>query len=117
TQPRLSLALHEVSARARSHWHFQSQLLRGNLSGAGASGNFGEPEAAARARHKRHLEGTLSGHPRLRAIPGAQWRGDSQVLSAHYKREEKEAFSRADRRTGEKLEVFEECRQGARTLG
>ena len=37
-RPRLPLALHEVSARARPHRHFQSQLLRGDAGGARASG-------------------------------------------------------------------------------
>src|SRR5262249_26205301 len=107
----------EVSARARSHRHFQSQLLRGNPRGESASGNFSEPEAAAGARHKRHLEGTFSGHPRLRALPGAQWRGNSQVLSARFQRGAKELFSRGEQRTKKKLEFFREGRQGARTLG
>ena len=52
SRPRLSLALHEVLAGARAHWHLQSQLLRGNARRARPSGISREAEAAAGARRQ-----------------------------------------------------------------
>ena len=55
-------------ARARTHRHLQSLLLRGDPGRAGASGISGEAETSARAGHERHLGGTVPGHPQLRAL-------------------------------------------------
>ena len=64
------------------------------------------PEAAAAGRRKEHLEGTLPGHPRVRALPVAQRRAHPQVLPERVARRAEEALPRAHRRAREELEIL-----------
>ena len=65
-----------------------------------------EAEAAARPGDQGHLEGTLPGHPQLRAVPGAQRRGRAQVLPPRLEEGAEAAIPGAHRKPGEELEVL-----------
>src|SRR5262245_23689361 len=46
TRSRLPVALRQMPARTRSHWHFQSIVLRGGARGARTPGNPGKAETS-----------------------------------------------------------------------
>ena len=116
-RPRLPVALHEGAARARADRDLQPLVLRGCARRARAPRAVGQDEAARVARHQGHLGGALRGHPRLRALPGAERLRGAEVLPARVARRAEAPLPVAARRAREELEVLDRRRRGARSLG
>src|SRR5215510_523838 len=106
SRPRFSLALHEMPAESRAHWHFQSELLRGNACGARASGVSGKTKDSIVSYHETHLGGAIRGYSRLRTLPRPQRRPGREILSARFSgRTEATLFAKSGT-AGKELEVF-----------
>ena len=117
TRPRLPLAMHKVPARARSHRHFQPQLLRGDLVVRVHREFLDEqklpPDLITKDIWKERFQDIRS-FERYLTRNGVAIRKFFLHVS---NKEQKKRFPRAHRGARKKLEIFRQRRQGAPTLG
>src|SRR5204863_8489510 len=103
---RLSLAMHEMSAKQGSHWNLQSQLLRRSARCASPSRISGKAKAAAKTGRQRDLGRSLRRYSELRTIPHQEWCNCAKIFPPRFKEGTETTIPRANRRPAEKLEVL-----------
>src|SRR6266478_1563048 len=82
---RLSLAMHETSAKQGSHWNLQSQLLRRSARRPSPSRISGKAKVAAKTPWQKDLGRSFRRHSEFRAISGAKRRRRAKIFPARFK--------------------------------
>src|SRR6266436_1142733 len=82
---RLSLALHETSAKQGSHWNLQSQLLRRSARCPSPSRISGKAKVAAKTPWQKDLGRAFRRHSQFRTVPDKKWRSRTKVFPPRFK--------------------------------
>src|SRR5207248_364831 len=82
---RLSLALHETSAKQGSHWNLQSQLLRRSARCPSPSRISGKAKVAAKTPWQKDLGRSFQRHSQFRAIPVEERHNRAEVFPSRFK--------------------------------